>query len=200
MAARMARTIGPVTATSANRSYRLDHIEKAVIDGLLARMRNPASISAYIESMQEERRNEAKTRAAAERAVQRAQSSIDNLSRALVHGRIDDGFFDREIVGLRRDLAEAQAKLNMASAANVVTLHPAAVAQMEQTISLLAKHLPDIDPDRARDMMAAFRGVMIHDRDDGRIDCEVIGRLTSLIASGSDDIFLGGSSGGEGEI
>ena len=163
-------------------------------------MRNPASISAYIESMQEERRNEAKTRAAAERAVQRAQSSIDNLSRALVHGRIDDGFFDREIVGLRRDLAEAQAKLNMASAANVVTLHPAAVAQMEQTISLLAKHLPDIDPDRDRDMMAAFRGVMIHDRDDGRIDCEVIGRLTSLIASGSDDIFLGGSSGGEGEI
>lgn len=174
---------------SNNRSYRLDHIEKAVIDGLLARMRNPASISAYIESMQEERRNEAKTRALAERAVQRAQASIDNLSRALIHGRIDEAFFDREIVPLRRELAEAQAKLSMAPAANVVTLHPAAVAQMEQTIALLAKHLPDIDPDRDRDMMAAFRGlidrVVIRDRDDGRIDCEVIGHLASLVSGES---------------
>jgi site-specific DNA recombinase len=178
-----------------SRSYRLDLIERAVIDGLLERMRNPASITAYIDSMQAERRNEAKTRAAAERAVARARASIDTMSRSLIHGRIDEGFFDREIIGLRRELAEAEARFSMAPAAQVVTLHPAAIAQMERTLTLLAKHLPDIDPEQDQDMFTAIRSlidrVIVHDREDGRVDCEVVGHLTALIASDAGDNWGG---------
>lgn len=175
---------------SNSKSYRLDHIELAVIDGLLARLRDPASIAAFVDAMQAERRDEAKQRASAERAVARAQGSIDNMSRSLIHGRISEDFFDREIIALRRDLADAQALLARAPVANVVTLHPAAIAGMEKTLSLLAKHLPSLDPDLDKDMFTAFRSlistIVIHDRDGG-VECEVIGHLSALVARDAGD-------------
>jgi hypothetical protein len=184
-----------------NRTYRLDRIERAVIDGLLDRLRHPDLISSYIAAQQEERRSAAKVRANAERTVARIEGEIDRLSKALISGRVDDDFFDRQIGPLRKDLAAARESLMASPDAKVVTLHPGALAMMEQTLMLLSKHLPNIDPEEDREMFEAFRSLIervdLIERKDGGIDCEVIGRLSSLIDSDAGDNW-GGMIGGEG--
>lgn len=182
------------------RIYRLDQIERAVIDGLLDRLRHPETLIAHVEAMQADHRTEAKTRALAKRALTRAQTAVDNMQRNLIHDRIDEVFFDREIVALRRDLAEAKAQLEGAPQAHVVTIHPKLVERMEALLALLAKHLPQIDPTEDREMFDAFRGlidrVVIHDRADGGTDCEVIGHISTLVRQDAGDTW-GGSLGGE---
>ncbi|WP_347311407.1 recombinase family protein [Defluviimonas sp. SAOS-178_SWC] len=175
------------------RSYRLDHIERAVIDGILDKLRNPAALTAHVEALQSDRRSAARTRASAERAVATAKGKIDRLNRALISGRIDEAFFDAEIVDLRAELANASAALEEAPAAKVVTLHPASMRRLESLLAVLSEHLPSIDPEADADMFNAFRSlidhVVIHDRPDGRIDCEVVGHLSAMVGEDAGDAW-----------
>lgn len=180
---------------SNGRKYRLDRIERAVIDGLIDRLQTPAMIEAFIEAQQADRRDEARTRAIAQRRLTNARGAIDRLQKALVAGRVDEDFFDREIAPMRAELRAAEADLAAAPDDTVITLHPAAIKAHAGVLQVLARHLPDLDPEEDREMFEAFRGlidrVVIHDRPDGRVDCEVIGKLSALVGSPAGDSWGG---------
>ena len=173
------------------RRYRLDKIETTVVNGMLDRLRQPDSIASFLETQQEDRRNAAKARAKAERALAKVEAKIDRLSKALIDGRVSEEFFDREIAPLRAELAERKQAAEAAPPGNVVTLHPAALKAMEETLSALAQHLPTLDPREDRDMFEAFRSlidkVVIHDASNGGVEAEVIGHLTALIGEDAGD-------------
>ncbi|ETD85010.1 hypothetical protein ACTTAF_12850 [Rhodobacter capsulatus] len=90
------------------RSCRLDQIRRAVIDGLIEGLKTPDLVAAFIEAAQKDRRTEAKARATAARDRDRAQAAIERLQKSLIAGRVEEDFFDREIIPLRHDLAAAQ--------------------------------------------------------------------------------------------
>lgn len=177
------------------KSYRLDRIEGAVINGLIDRLSHPDQVAAFIAAAQEDRRTEARARATAERDVSRAKAAIERLQKALIAGRIDDDFFDREIVQLRDDLATAEARLAQAPDAQIISLHPAALAQMHQTLEILRRHLPEADPEEDHEMFDALRALIDHvniiEHGDGRIEAEVIGHFSALCGSDAGDSWGG---------
>lgn len=180
-------------ACTNSRVYHLNPIEQAVIDGMLDRLRSPAALVAYVAALQADRRGEATRRAGAERAVTRARGALDTLQRNLIHGRIDEDFFDREAPALRRALADAQAQLDAAPPAQVVTLHPAMLARLESLLAVLSQHLPTLDPTEDHALIAAFRAlidrVVIHDAPDGSVQAEVIGHISGLVGKDAGDTW-----------
>lgn len=176
-----------------SRAYPLNQIERAVIDGVLDRLRHPDALVAYVEALQTDRRAEANRRATAERAVTRARTALDHLQRNLIHQRIDEDFFDREAPALRRALADAQAQLDAAPPAQIVTLHPAMIRRLESVLAMLSQHLPTLDPTEDRDLIEAFRAlidrVVVRDRADGGVECEVIGHISGLIGRDAGDTW-----------
>lgn len=89
--------------------------------------------------------------------------------------------------------ADLHPTLAAAPAPQVVTLHPAAVAAFHQAMADLAPILRGRDPERDRELIEATRAlidrVVIHDRDGGAVEAEVIGRIGPLCAPG----MLGGA-------
>lgn len=167
------------------RRYRLDKIERAVVDAVVARLREPDAVRSWLETVQAEARDASKARTKAERALAAAQGKLDRLQMNLVDGRIDASFFDRQVGPIRADVQAARELLDRAPSAQVVTLHPSAMAEMTELLSVLAEHLPDLNPREDRAMFDAFRSlikrIVIHDREDNHIDCEIIGTVTPLL-------------------
>ena len=116
------------------RSCRPDQIQRAVIDGLIEGLKTPDLVAAFIEAAQEDRRTAAKTRATAARDRDRAQAAIKRLQKSLIAGRVEEDFFDREIIPLRQGLAAAQERRAAAPEAQIISLHPAALAQMRRSL------------------------------------------------------------------
>lgn len=168
------------------RRYRLDKIEAVVIDGVARRLSDPASLQAYIDGFQAEQRADTQARARLERAAAEARGKIDRMARMLIDGRVPEDFFDAEMPKARAELAGLEARLADAPSPQVVTLHPAAVASFQRAMADLAPILRSLDPDRDRELVDAFRAlidrVVIHDRDGGGVEAEVIGRLGPLVA------------------
>ena len=104
----------------------------------------------------------------------------------LIEGRIDPDFFDRQIAPARVEVAAAEARLQAAPSANVITLHPGALSEMAATLAVVAAELPHADPEEDRDAIEAVRSLIRHvtiiDRADGGVDCEITGTIAPLIA------------------
>lgn len=170
--------------------YRLDKIEIAVIDGMRDRLGDDAGIAAFVGAYQADRRAEAALRGQIEAQVRDARAKIDRLSLLLLDEKIDDQFFDDQIVPLRAELAQAQARLDAAPAPNVVTLHPGALSAYRSAMTHLRDLLNNLDPKEDRELIESFRALIhkavVHDRDDGGVDVQVIGLLGPLIGDAAD--------------
>lgn len=167
------------------RRYRLDKIERVVIEGVAERLSNPAALEEYIDGWQAERRAETKARAQLERAVADAEAKISRMARMLVDGRVPEDFFDAEMPKARAELAALQARLEAAPSPQVVAPHPAALAAYSDVLARLAPILSSLDPARDRELVDAFRAmidrVVIHDTPEGGVEAEVIGHLGPLV-------------------
>jgi hypothetical protein len=170
------------------RRYRLDKIERAVIDGIAERLANPKALQAYIDGFQAERRAETKARAQLEKQAQEARGKIERMARMLVEGRVPEDFFDREMPVARAELETLEARIAAAPSPQVITLHPAALASFRRAMNGLSSILRSLDPVRDAELVDAFRAlidrVVIHDAENGGVEIEVIGRLGPLIAPG----------------
>ncbi|MDO5705563.1 MAG: recombinase family protein [Paracoccus sp. (in: a-proteobacteria)] len=177
------------------RRYRLDKIERAVIDAVCARMGDTDAVAAWLDMTQAESRDTAQRRRRAEKALREAQGRLERLQMNLIDGRIDASFFDRQVGAIRDDIATRTAALDETPAANVIQLHPASLAEMNRVLTTLAKHLPQIDPTSPADrpMAEAFRSLIqhitIHDREGGAVACEIMGTIAPLIMGGIGGIW-----------
>ena len=172
------------------RRYRLDLIERAVVSALVERLSEPDAVAAWLAQVQADESDASRRRAKAERGVVEARAKVDRLQMALIEGRIDGAFFDAQIAPARAELAAREGALQHVRPANVVVLHPAALADMAAMLAVVAEHLPDVDPRKNPEIVSAVRSliqkVVIHDAADGGVECEIVGTIAPL---------LGGKSG-----
>lgn len=173
------------SGSCANRKrYRLDKIERAVVDLVTQKLSQPESVAAWLADTQAEQRDSTKIRAKAEKAVANAHARLDRLQTNLIDGRIEPEFFGRQVVAVRAEIAAAKLQMDAVPPSDVITLHPAAMSAMAELIAELGRELATVDPVEDRDMMEAFRSlidhVVIHDRDDGFANCEIFGRIAPL--------------------
>lgn len=179
------------------RIYRLDLIERAVVDALVDRLGKPDAARAWLAAVQSDQRDDSRRRAKAEKALAEAKAKVERLQVMLIEGRIDTAFFDGQIGPARADVAARQAALGAMLQSNVVALHPAALNEMAEVLALVAAHLPDVDPQEDREVVEAVRSIIRHvtviDREDGGVDCEITGNIAPLVAP---NLVGGGGSGG----
>lgn len=117
--------------------YRLDKIERAVIDAVVERLREPEAVRKWLDEVQADRRDAGKARARAERAVAAAEAKLERLQLHLVEGRIDGDFFDRQAVSARAEIAAHRAALAPLPPSQVVILHPSSLGEMAAVLTAL---------------------------------------------------------------
>lgn len=172
------------------RRYYLDSIERAVIEGVRARIENPGEIAAHLWSYQQAERDDARRRAKAEKKLAAAKAKLDRLSVLLLDQKVSDDFFDQQAPALRAEVAEAEKDLQAAPPKKVIALHPGAIEAYRRGMAQLAATMGDLDPREDRELIEAFRDlidrVVIHDDADGGVHCEVIGLLGPLVGEEND--------------
>jgi site-specific DNA recombinase len=164
-----------------SRKVSRDAIEAAVFAGLKDELSNPIAITEYIKAYNDERRRLA--RAAGDQVTQ----------------GVDLATLVPRIKALEIERANIDGKLKCANAADIVTLHPAAIEQYRADVERLAALAAEnSDFVESAELIEAVRrlvaGVIIHAEPYGRgFNVEVQGRLAQLTNS---DLFPSRSEGG----
>ncbi|HWJ86898.1 MAG TPA: recombinase family protein [Pelagibacterium sp.] len=188
------RTRESGNCTNTNR-YHLERIERAIIEGLKTQLDNPALILEYVRTYREERMRDArqavKQRGTLERRLASVKGQIERYVTAIGDASLPlDTIKERlgELVIQRDDLT---AKLAEAPQAPVIELHPQAVERYRASIETLATRFSRPDQEFDTDAIAAFRDlidhVVVHDGENGRVEAEVIGRLTAILGHPAGD-------------
>jgi site-specific DNA recombinase len=172
------------------RTYFLDMIEPAVTGGLREKLADRRAIAVYINAYNAERQRLAagaiERRAKAEVRQSTLKRQIDRILDLMIEESITGPAGKERMRPLRDELALVEAELGqLEPAPNVVSLHPAAVADYLATIQRLDAAIRDGD-DRAYDTVKdAIRSlvdkVVVSHAEDGALDIEVVGHLASLI-------------------
>lgn len=169
------------------RRYRLDKIEAAVIAGVSARLNDPSGLQAYIDGFQDEQRADTKARAKLEREVNAAEARVRRIAMMFANGHIDEAFLAREIAPARAEYDALKARLDAAPAAQIVVLHPTAIASYRDALARLGEILSDHENPPDAEVTGLFRHlisrVVIHDRADESVECEVIGCFGPLVGA-----------------
>ena len=146
--ARCSRSIESGDCTN-RRQCRLDLIEEAVLGGLHEELKNPAVIEAARRGFSEEWARLSKERsresAAAERKLQDARREAARLVDAVAKGEMTGRMVTARLAELEAEIDRQEARLVRATEANVVALHPAAIAIYLDTVEELAKALSASD-------------------------------------------------------
>lgn len=185
-----------------SRKVSRDAIEAAVFAGRKDELSNPIAVTEYIKAYNDERRRLAReagdqmskpTRRNAE-----VSRELERLIDAVTQG-VDLATLVPRIKALEIERADIDGKLKSANAADIVTLHPAAIEQyradVERLAALAAEHSDFVE---SAELIEAVRrlvaGVIIHAAPYGRgFTVEVQGRLAQLTNS---DLFPSRSEGG----
>ncbi len=176
------------TCTS-RKSFYLDRIESAVLEGLKSRLGSREAIAAYLAAYNEERRTLAHDSINAREKAQRRLATItaehDRTVNLLVKGILSE---DTGAATLRRLEAERDALMAemqaMAQPPKIIDLHPAAVREYLDTIAQLEDALRQQSGHEASAMAPVRRlieRVTVSAGDEGRYDLAIEGRLNSLI-------------------
>ncbi|WP_077228832.1 recombinase family protein [Sphingomonas hengshuiensis] len=172
------------------RSYYLDTVERAVLDGLKREMRDPRLIAEYARAYHAERQRLAADtiahRADLERRLAAIGKEADRVTDWLIKGVGDPARLDARAKQLMTEEVDLRARLADAEQpANVVTLHPQALARYAQQLERLSESLGKAIDLGEHDAAAAIRElvetVTLRRGADGGIEIEVQGRLNSLL-------------------
>jgi site-specific DNA recombinase len=185
-----------------SRKVNRDVIEAAVFAGLKDELSNPIAITEYIKAYNDERRRLAREAGDQMSKLTRRNAEVsrelERLIDAVTQG-VDLATLVPRIKALEIERADIDGKLKCANAADIVTLHPAAIEQyradVERLAALAAEHSDFVE---SAELIEAVRrlvaGVIIHAEPYGRgFNVEVQGRLAQLTNS---DLFPSRSEGG----
>jgi len=174
------------------RSYYLTVIENAVLDRLRSELRHPKVLAEYARTYIEERnrlaRKVSKDRTRLERRLTDKRRELDRTVKLLIKGVISEELGGEQVRELEAQCKRLKAELATAPvAANVITLHPEALARYEAQLSHLHEVLAagaaagDYEGNEAiRDLveMITLRPDPDHN---GGVLLEIFGRLNALL-------------------
>ena len=174
------------------KTFYLDTVEAAVLNGLTAEMRHPDVIAEYVRTYHEERKRLAvdadKKRTRLERRLGELNREIDRLVDAIAKGHGDPAVLGPRSTTLHEERQKVSADLASAPPAiEVVALHPAMLARYEEQLTRLQTALAsgiragDSECSEAiRDLVetvTVFRDLARA----GGVQVEIAGRLTALL-------------------
>ena len=174
------------------KTFYLDTVEKAVLNGLRTEMRHPDVIAEYVRTYHKERKRlslEADaTRNRLERQLVELTADIDRLVDAIAKGHGDPAVLGPRSTKLAEERKHVRAELDAAPPPTVVIeLHPAVLARYEQQLTNLQEALSrgaragDLECSEAiRDLIenvTVFRDTS----KPGGVEVEIVGQLTALL-------------------
>ncbi len=174
------------------KTFYLDTVEAAVLNGLTAEMRHPDVIAEYVRTYHEERKRLAadadKKRIWLERRLGELNREIDRLVDAIAKGHGDPAVLGPRSTALHEERQKVSADLASAPPATaVVALHPAMLARYEEQLTRLQAALAsgirvgDSECSEAiRDLVETVT-VFRDPRRVGGVQVEIAGRLTVLL-------------------
>jgi site-specific DNA recombinase len=170
----------------------LDTVEKAVLNGLTAEMRQPHVIAEYLRTYHKERKRlsaEADaTRSRLERQLGELTGDIDRLVDAIAKGHGDPAVLGPRSTALDEERKRIRVELDAAPPPReVIALHPAVLARYEEQLTNLQEALDrgtrTGDSECAEAMRDLVETVTVF-RDPsklGGVEVEIVGRLTALL-------------------
>jgi site-specific DNA recombinase len=174
------------------KTFYLDTVEKAVLNGLTTEMRHPDVIAEYVRAYHKERKRlsaEADaTRNRLERQLANLTGDIDRLVDAIAKGHGDPAVLGPRSTALDEERKRVRAGLDVAPPpTEVIALHPAVLARYEQQLTNLQEALSrgaragDSECSEAiRDLVESVT-VFRDTSKPGRVEVEIVGRLTALL-------------------
>ncbi|MER8782477.1 recombinase family protein [Mesorhizobium sp. M1006] len=190
------------------KTFYLDTVENAVLNGLTAEMRHPDVIAQYVQTYHEERRRLAAEtdakRTRLERRLGELSREIDRLVNAIAKGHGDPAVLGPQSTALNEERKCIVAELdNVPAPTDVIALHPAVLARYEEQLNQLQTGLAEGvvagDSETAEAMRDLIETVTVF-RDPSRIggiEVEIAGRLTALLG---EDAFPNGVKGVWGKV
>ena len=174
------------------KTFYLDTVEKAVLNGLTAEMRHPDVIAEYVRTYHKERKRlsaEADaTRSRLERQLVELTGDIDRLVDAIAKGHGDPAVLGPRSTALYEERKRIRAELDAAPPpTEVIALHPAVLARYEEQLTSLQEALDrgaragDSECAEAiRDLVETVT-VFRDTSKPGGVEVEIVGRLTALL-------------------
>lgn len=178
------------------KTFYLDTVETAVLNGLTAELRHPQVIAQYVQTYHEERKRLAADtdarRTRLERRLGELSREIERLVNAIAKGHGDPAVLGPQSTTLNEERKCILAELDQVPAATGVTaLHPVVLARYEEQLNQLqtglAKGIATGDSESAEAMRDLIETVTVF-RDLSRIggiEVEIAGRLTALLGEGA---------------
>jgi site-specific DNA recombinase len=185
---RCSRAVEAGTCTN-KRAYRLERIERAVIEGVELQLEHPDLLAAYVKAYRDERMRDAaeavRTRSATERRHKQLKAEFGRLLDRYARGDLSVELFDERALPIQEQWKQLGAQLEAMPATPVIELHPQAVEKFRETVTYLSERMAALDLEGDRDVVDRFRSlidsVVIRDTPGGGVEAEVIGRLTALV-------------------
>lgn len=174
------------------KTFYLDTVETAVLNGLTAELRHPKVIAEYVRAYHAERKRLAaeadRKRLRLERRLGELNREIDRLVDAIAKGQGDPAVLGPKSTRLDGERKKVTAELaESAPTTEVVALHPAMLARYEEQLTrlqaALAGGIRDGDTECAEAIRDLVETVTVF-RDSSRaggVQVEVSGRLTALL-------------------
>lgn len=171
------------------RAYRLERIERAVIEGVELQLEHPDLLAAYVRAYREERMMDAaeamRGRAAIERRHQQLEGQIGRMLDLYAQGELSLDLFNARALPLQDQWKALGEQLTAMPAVPVIELHPQAVERFRETVTYLSERIAELDLEGDRETIERFRSlidrVIIRDTATGGVEAEIIGRLTALV-------------------
>lgn len=162
------------------RVYYLDRIEAAVIGGLKAEMTSPALIAAYVTEYNAERRRlagaRAGNRAKLESRLAAVTGEIERTVNLMVKGIVDPERHGPRLKELEAEERALAAELAAPRTAEVVSLHPQAIARYREQLEQLQAELT-ADAGTMTQIRALIARVTVHPN----YTLDIEGRLSQLL-------------------
>jgi site-specific DNA recombinase len=185
------------------RRVKRDEVERLALDGLRRELAHPACLAEYVAVYNEERKRLARgagnERAKLDRRAGEIGRELNRAIDAIVKAGVDPATLAGRIKELEQERESIAGKLAaIATARNVITLHPAAMERYRADLDRLAEMLPRNELGERDELAATLRNlvsaVIVHAKpNDIGFEIEIRGRLEELLSAPT---FMARSSGG----
>ena len=182
---------------SNRRAYRLERIERAVIDRVAASLAHPDLIKAYVGAYRKERMRDAVEAQRSRVGLERRLSQVKGQSGRLVdlytrETTMAVSTFEERHGPLETERLALERELSTVPVAPVIELHPQALAKYERVVDDLAGRLAVLDLAVDREAIDRFRDLIDHvtvlDAPNSGVIVETVGRLSALLGRPAGDV------------
>jgi site-specific DNA recombinase len=175
-------------------TFMLPTVERAVLSGLQAELREPAAIAEFARAYHEESQRLAASagtrRRDLEREIAQAERRLARIINCIADGHGDPAALGPQATTMHRELESLREQLAAIEERNtVIALHPSAIERYHEHVEHLAEYLAsgDVNSKAVEAIRGLIESVTVwHGGAHGRVRAQIKGRLAALINGGEE--------------